>query len=462
MPDSSLSTADIRRRLSVPPSDEACGPGGWTRRSFLQAIGLGTGAALTGGALHELAFGTEAGTAFAGPPLGPHEGVLVLLTHYGGNDGLNMVVPYTNNRYYEMRGGLAIPANQVLPLDSVHALHPALPTLKSLWDANHVAIVHGSGYPNPDLSHFSSMATWMHGSLAGGATTSGWVGRWLDGLTADAAEMAAASIDSAVPLSLLGRTRGGLGVSPWGDLFGADSDSESQRMYSALSAMNAPAGRGPWHDVFTSSLATQLRIATELAPSFDPAPQGSDLEQRMTIAARIINADVGLRVIDVPHGGYDTHEGQPGRHEELLGEFDAALATFYATLSPAYRRRVLIVTLSEFGRTPYANESDGTDHGTANVQMVIGHQVRGGHYGTPPSLAVADQWDRLVSTLDFRAVLGTVMEGWMGADAGEVMEGNSFERLNFLAAAPGVVEVTKTVDDGADQNGLMPAVRVRR
>ncbi|MDO8391739.1 MAG: DUF1501 domain-containing protein [Actinomycetota bacterium] len=461
MPDSSLSTADIRRRLSVPIAEEAPGPGGWTRRSFLQAVGLGAGAAAAGGLLHELAFGADTRTAFAGQPLGTHEGVLVLLTHYGGNDGLNMVVPYTNNDYYGMRGGLAIPANQVLPLDGVHALHPALSTLKSMWDAHHVAIVHGSGYPNPDLSHFSSMATWMHGSLAGGAITSGWVGRWLDGLAPDLAEMAAASIDSAVPLSLQGRTRGGLGVSPWGNLFGADSGDENQRMYNALSAMNTPAGRGPWHDMFSSALATQLRVASELAPSLDPEPQGSDLVRRMTIAARIINANVGLRVIDVPHGGYDTHEGQPGRHEELLGDFDTALATFYATLSPAYHRRVLIVTLSEFGRTPYANQSLGTDHGTANVQMVIGHQVRGGHYGTPPSLNVADQWDRLVSTLDFRSVLGTLVEGWMGADAGEVMEGNSFERLNFLAAAPGVVELTKTIDDGADQSGLMPAVRVR-
>lgn len=461
MHDSSLSTADIRRRLSAAPTEETPGPDGWTRRSFLQALGLGAGAAAAGTALREFVLGDDARTAFAGQALGATEGVLVLLTHYGGNDGLNTVVPYTNNQYYGMRSGLAIPANQVLPLDGVHGLHPALPTLKSMWNAHRVAIVHGSGYPDPDLSHFSSMATWMHGSLAGGAPTSGWIGRWLDGLAPGVAEMAAATIDSTIPLSLLGRTRRGLGVSPWGDLFGADTDDESKRMYNALAAMNAPAGRGQWHDLFTSSMATQLRVASELAPSLDPAPEGSDLVRRMTIAARIINADVGLRVIDVPHGGYDTHNDQPSRQGELLAEFDAALATFYATLSPSFRRRVLIVTLSEFGRTPYSNESYGTDHGTANVQMVIGHQVRGGHYGTPPSLAVADQWDRLVSTMDFRSVLGTVVEGWMGADAGQVIEGNSFERLGFLTAGPGVEVVAKSISGAADQSGLAPAVRLR-
>lgn len=460
MLDSHPSTDAIRQQLCSPLLPEQPGPEGWTRRSFLRALGMGGTAALLGGGLHELLAGGAVRDAFAGPALGSNEGVLLLLTHYGGNDGLNTVVPYTNNRYFSQRGQLAIPANQVLPLDGVHGLHPNLPYLKSLWDVGNVALVHGVGYPNPDLSHFTSMATWMRGSLTPGVPSNGWIGRWLDTVSPELAEMGAATIDSSVPLHMVGRTRRGLGISPYGDLFGADTEPEQLRMYQALMAMNAPAGRGAWHDMYTASLASHLRMAAQLGPALSGVPDGSELVRKMTIAARVINADVGLRVLDVPHGGYDTHDNQPGRHGDLLAEFDAALQAFFATLEPRFRNRVAIVTLSEFGRTPYANESSGTDHGTANVQMVIGDLVHGGHYGTPPSLAVNDQWERLVFTLDFRSLLGSVMEEWMAADAPTIMEGNGFERLGLFGGAPGAT--VTAVNQPADADGLRPAQRLRR
>src|SRR6476659_8589258 len=178
MLDPDISTADARRLLSRPAGrHDLDGPHGWSRRQFLQAVGGG----VLG--LHRLGFETP--EAFAATPIGPHDGILVNIVLYGGNDGLNTIVPYTNGKYYDIRGpaygNLAIPAAQVLPIDDTYGLHPSLGYMKRVWDAGQLAIVHGVGYPNPDLSHFTSMAIWMNARFGVGPPSTGWIGRWLDG-----------------------------------------------------------------------------------------------------------------------------------------------------------------------------------------------------------------------------------------------------------------------------------------
>ena len=155
--------------------------------------------------------------AFATTPIGAHDGILVNIVLYGGNDGLNTVVPYTNAKYYDVRGpsngNLAIPAGQVLPLDGTFGLHPSLTLHQAAcgMPANW-PIVHGVGYPNPDLSHFTSMAIWMNGRFGVGPPSTGWVGRWLDGQPAATADLMAATIGSSVPLHLLGAVRRAVAV----------------------------------------------------------------------------------------------------------------------------------------------------------------------------------------------------------------------------------------------------------
>ncbi len=379
MLDPDISTAEALRLLSQPDRlDTGEGPAGWTRRKFLQAVGGGIiGGAVLGSfgsdrfGLGRIGFDLPA--AFAGTPIGAHDGIVVNIVLYGGNDGLNTVVPYTNSRYYEVRGpnngNLAIPAGQVLPLDGTFGLHPNLTYIKSLWDAGQLAIVHGVGYPNPDLSHFTSMAIWMNARFGVGPATTGWIGRWLDGQSAATADLMAATIGSSVPLHLLGAVRRAVAVPENGsDMFGSGAEASDLRMYNGLRALSAgPAGRGPWHDMFASVLKTQLDLAQDVAPVYSPAPSGDEFVQKMTIAARLINANLGFRVLDLGLDGFDTHDDQPGRHADLLTQLDNGLATFFSTLDPAYYNRVTIMTMSEFGRTPYSNDSSGTDHGTANV-----------------------------------------------------------------------------------------------
>ncbi|HEX2785561.1 MAG TPA: DUF1501 domain-containing protein [Ilumatobacteraceae bacterium] len=449
MLDPDISAADALLLLSQPDRlGDIIGPNGWTRRKFLQAIGGGVlgGAAL--GAFGSDRFGLghlgfDMPEAFAATPIGPHDGIVVNIVLYGGNDGLNTVIPYTNPTYYAVRGpangNVAIPAAQVLPLDGNFGLHPNLTYTKSLWDAGQLAIVHGVGYPNPDLSHFTSMAIWMNGSFAVGPATTGWIGRWLDGQPPATADLMAATIGSSVPLHLLGAVRRAVAVPENGsNMFGTGTDPAELRMFNGLRAYSAsPAGRGQWHDMYAGVLKTQLGLATDVAPVYTPAPTGDDFVKKMTVAARLINANLGFRVLDLGLDGFDTHDSEPAKHPDLLFQLDTGLATFFSTLDPAYYSRVTVMTMSEFGRTPYSNDSAGTDHGTANVQFVIGPNVKGGHYGQPPSFAaIKNQWDRLDMTTDFRNVFGSVIDGWMGGGATTILNG-AYQNLQFFRTGPG-------------------------
>lgn len=459
MLDPDISTADALRLLSVPAQEggpgDAPGPYGWTRRGFLQAIGLGVvGGAALGSLGEHLLPGGEVHQAFAGAPIGPGDGILVPIMFYGGNDGLNTVIPYADGKYYTVRPRIAIPADQVLKLDGQVGLHPNLTFLKALYDAGQVAVVQGVGYANPDLSHFNSMAIWMHGRHGGGAPTSGWLGRWLDGQPAHLAELAAATISTSVPLHMLGQVRRAVGISEDGSMFGTEHEPYDLRMYDGLRAMAAPAGRGPWHDLYSSSLRTQLDLADDVAPVFAAGLPGGEIERKLTVAARLINANIGLRVVDVGFGSFDTHDGQGWRHGDLLRQLDAGLAAFYATLLPQFRDQVTLMTMSEFGRTSYGNDSSGTDHGTAAPHFVIGTRVRGGLYGQAPSLANLNQFDRLQHTVDFRSVYGTVLDGWLGGGASTIL-GGGYESLGLFAGGPAAGSGTPFVLPPASPSGFV-------
>jgi len=470
-----IETEDVLRALSVRDhDDDRPGPGGWTRRKFLQAIGAGVIGGAVVGSLGESVIPGDLRQAFAAPPIGATDGILLTVVLYGGNDGLNTVVPYGNGLYYSQRGSLAIPANTVLPLDAQFGLHPRLPYLKSLWDKQQLAIVRGVGYPNPDLSHFTSMEIWMNARYPSGSRTSGWIGRWLDGLSADKADLAVATLDTSVPLHMQGDVRRAVAISPYGDMFATGTSASDRRMYSGLTALAASSGgRGTWHDQFAATVRNQVTTAQQVAPVFAKTLPDAELVGKMTIAARLVNANVGLRVIDMGLGGFDTHDNQAASHPDLLGQVNDAIAAFYATVSPDFRDRVSILVLSEFGRMPYGNGSGGTDHGTANDLFVIGTKVKGGFFGTAPSLNVRDRWSRTTYTMDFRSLLGSVIDGWLGGGASTILGGAS-ENLGLFTATPSAPPpapgpVTPTPGPGtpfvvappATQTGFVPATPVR-
>ena len=211
-------------------------------------------------------------------------------------------------------------------------------------------------------------------------------------------------------------------------------------MYAGLRAYSAAgAGRGAWHDAVAATVRAQLDVAQTVQPMFSPPlpeDDNSDIVRKLMLAARLVNADIGLRVIDVGWGDFDSHDDQPDMHPQRMTEFNAALEQFFIQLDDRFRSRVTVMTMSEFGRTPHANDSLGTDHGTASCLFVIGAGVNGGLHGQYPSLAGLRPWDDLGHTVDFRSVYASVLDGWMGGGADTVL-GGSFERLALFKAAPG-------------------------
>lgn len=458
MLDPDISTEDAKRLLSISDITDPDDRLALDRRRFLQMVGWGVGAgAMIGGLGEAIAPDLVPGRlreAWAGNPIGPTDGILVVLGFDGGNDFLNTFVPYNNSNYYAQRPGFAIPGAQTLPLNNIVNAAPTgsstgiglnnrLPYLKSLYDRGEVAVVQGVGYPNPDLSHFTSMGYWMAGRTS--TPTSGWIGRWLDGRPTNDL-FSVATVGHYLPLSLIGVNRRGTAIPPWGLGFGSDTGDADLRMYEGVrDVASATAGRGVLHDAMAAGMKGVVDVGQEVAPIFErPIPE-SDLQRKLTVAARLINADLGLRIIDTAYGGFDTHSSQPGTHGELMVELDAALRAFFTTLDDRFRSRVTIMTYSEFGRTSYSNDSDGTDHGTAATHMFIGRAVNGGMFGQMPNLANLDPWDRLEHHVDFRAMYTSAIDGWMGGGASSVLGGTFGTYGNVFKAAPGAGVATGSV-----------------
>jgi uncharacterized protein (DUF1501 family) len=426
-------TQTVQRRLSVPAGDDR---GSVSRRRFLQiaAGGFGAAAVLPSWLAADAAAMPDAAMA---APIGPNDGVLVLIQMAGGNDGLNMVVPTSNGHYYDFRPTTGIRPDDALDIGSGFGLHPALGRLKSRWDAGHVAAVLGVGEEVPDLSHFTSTAVWMSG-WSGTPVATGWLGRYLDGLGAD--PLHGVCLGTTTPLHCVGATTKATALPIYfNDAFGADtSDPEDVRMYDCVHALTGggSTGLGQWGDALAVSGSQTIDLAQTVAPLYEsPLPPGS-LIQQMVLAARLINANLGLRVICVGYGDFDTHAGQPPTHDSRMAELDAAIHNFYTELSPTFSGRSTIATWSEFGRRLEENTSRGTDHGEASALFVVGDHVAGGFYGEMPSLAPADlHWGDPTMTVSNMAVYATLLDSWLGADADAIL-GASHENLSFFASGP--------------------------
>jgi uncharacterized protein (DUF1501 family) len=406
-----LDTRDAFLALSAPEH----GSGVCTRRQVLQAAGAGLGGLVLAGILPG-ALAHAAAEGAAAEAAGPSEPILVVVTLNGGNDGLNTVVPVGNGTYRDRRGALALADSAVRPLASGWGLHPSLGFLASEWQAGRLAVVDGVGYPSPDFSHFSSMATWMQGwGGAAPVTPSGWLGRHLDQL--DGGLFRGVVVGGSVPLSFQGRNRRATAVGSRGNEFGAQTSSAHQRVYDAVREMAAtPTGRGTWADALARVDVELLDVARTVRPAYQPDLPGDRVARDFVFGARVLNAGLGVRVLGIAFGDFDTHAGQADQHAMRLRQLDDGLRAFFATLAPAVSARTAVVVVSEFGRTLRANNSAGTDHGSASTAFVLGAAVNGGRYGTPASLTALDRHGHLVAPVDFRSLYAAIASGWLGAD----------------------------------------------
>jgi uncharacterized protein (DUF1501 family) len=393
-----------------------------TRRQFLKYSGVVAAAATPLLTVDQIA---EA--AITRPlPLGTP--ILVVVTLYGGNDGLNTVIPYKDSIYYASRPGITYKPETLLPLSDDLALNASMTGIKSLWDTNKVAIVRGVGYPKPDRSHFSSMAIWQTGSPSSHLNT-GWLGRWLDTQATD--PMTAISLGSILPPLLVGAKQSGSAL-PLGGLsiprgiigsacqrLSVPSTSDNPLMAAAATSMR---------NLFNVSENIQPVLAKPAPASEDlPTTSGgnaggdTDLSRQLNVVAKLIAAGAPTRAWSVSLGGFDTHANEANAQALLLGTVSKSITTFLSQMKASGRSKdITVLVYSEFGRRVKANGSEGTDHGTSGPVFLIGDRVNGGFYGDQPSLSKLVDGDLAVTT-DFRDVYSSVVEKVLGTPSEKVL-----------------------------------------
>jgi uncharacterized protein (DUF1501 family) len=332
-------------------------------------------------------------------PLAEGSGVLVIVTLYGGNDGINTVIPYADNAYHDARPELAYAPGDVLTLDDQLGLNPALKGLAQQWNHRRLAIVRGASYPQPDHSHFRSMDIWQTASPAEPVST-GWIGRWLDATGSD--PLRAVNIGSVLPPLAVGEKFTAAALSPSGKPESADKFAATMDALGADDPNDTPAMAAVC-DAYRATRTTDTTFG-QIKPSGEKGGKHNSLAGQLSMVAEAVKAAVPTRVYAVQLGGFDTHADERGTQQRRLQTVDEAVTPFLQQMAgDRYGKNVVLLAYSEFGRRVKANASQGTDHGTAGPVFVAGAPVKGGFYGDEPSLTDLDNGD-LKPTTDFRDV----------------------------------------------------------
>jgi len=372
---------------------------------------------------------------------------LVVLQLTGANDYLNTVVPYTNPLYYDNRPTMHIPAEQVLQIDNEIGFNPNMQAVKRLYDEGKVAIIHSIGYPNPNYSHFRSMDIW-YTCEPEKVSSEGWLGKVVRDLDPKGDNvLTAVNFGRGLPraLSLSGVPVASVAqLDTYGVLTGLSSATRSMametfsRLYSDVDGGDEVLRYMGQTGLDAQKGADILRSAADKYVSTVKYPEGNPIAASLRGVAQTKLADLGTRIFYTAHGSFDTHASQMPLHAKLWKEVDGAINAFFEDLHEHDAADDTIMVLwTEFGRRVKENGS-GTDHGAGGVAFVIGERVKGGMYGTYPSLRAEDltqqregMFGNLRYSYDFRGLYSTIVDRWLGLDAPSIV-GGKFEQLAFV------------------------------
>ena len=422
----------------------------WSRRSFLQLVGMGgIASTLSIGGVPMQVFGQHA--LLHPAMMADNDRTLVIIRLNGGNDGLNTVIPVNDDLYYQKRPNIAIAKNETLTINQDLGFHPSMTGIKSLWDQDKLSLLTNVGYPDANKSHATSGQIWERADRE--FISSGWGGRYV--------EQAFPDIYSAIPehpvLTQVGSSNALFFNGSAGRLgFGIPNDQVLERLAEGSILYDT-------EDVPATLWGEKLSMVRRVANSASSYGQvvgdilgaqtnsveypDSSLGRHLSSIAKMIKGGLKTKMYLVRVGGYDTHENQLGRHVNLLSNLSNALKAFQDDLDAGGdSERVLTITVSEFGRRVHENGSRGTDHGEAAPLFVVGKNVLPGLIGGLPDL----RDDNLPYEMDFRNVYSTIMEHWLGLDneRTQTVLGGSFEYQPFVAFNP--VEPLPTSTEQSD------------
>jgi uncharacterized protein (DUF1501 family) len=386
------------------------------RNSGLAMVGIGTAPMWLKRAL------------YAADAPSPRKKILVAIFQRGAADGLNVVVPHGEKAYYDLRPTIAIPrpsasgersGDTAIDLDGFFGLHPSLAPLKPLYAAQHLAIVDAVGSPDPTRSHFDAQDYMESGTPGLKSTDSGWMNRALPKIEGKESPVRAVALGAQLPRAMRGREPA-LALQSIGGFQVRDEDAAMQfeQMYKASKDPVLQAAGRETFEAMAMLQSIQKQPYTPAAGADYRGPFGNSLKQ----IAQLIKSDVGVEMAFADIGGWDNHfnevaqKSTEGQLANRLQEFGTSLAAFWQDMGDRMQD-VVVVTMSEFGRTARENGSRGTDHGHANSMFVMGGGVKGGRvYGKWPGLEREQLYEGrdLALTTDFRDVLGELVSRHMG------------------------------------------------
>ena len=343
--------------------------------------------------------------------------ILIIVNLNGGNDGLNTVVPYQNENYYNLRPDIALSADSVIPITEQLGLHPELTELTNFWNLGKLCIVENVGYSNQNLSHFRSTDIWQSGSSSQEVIQTGWIARILEQVYPDYLENL-----PEIPMALLQGTTNNLLLTGEQGITGIMVDDPSTFLnlvnstyYNSLDNIIPDTYGGDELQFVRNIDNTAFVYADYIQNVADIGINtveylNNPLSIQLSSVAKLISGGMYSPFFVVYQSGYDTHSDQINRHGILMNELSSSLGNFYNDLAnQGLSENIVILTTSEFGRRPYQNGSNGTDHGAAAPQLILGDLVNGGIIGNSPNLNQIDNNDNLLHEYDFRQVYKTLL-----------------------------------------------------
>ena len=392
------------------------------RREFLKSSGVALVSFAAAPSFLMRALGQTAGSTGKDSP------IIIAIFQRGAADGISMVVPFGDKSYYSVRPQIAIAepkggtAETAIDLDGFFALHPALAPFKPIYDEGHLAVIHAVGSPDNTRSHFDAQ-DYMESATPGlKSTNDGWLNRYLQAKRdPKATPFRAVAFSSNLPRTLMGTAPAiaMTNIAEFGVRAGSEGNQVAQgfeALYSASADMLGGTGKETFEAVKMLKKANPLQYQAANGAIYPRSPFGQSLLQM----AQLIKSNIGLEVAFTDIGGWDTHANQGNARGQLanrLQDFSQGIAALYKDLGDRMRN-VVIVTMTEFGRTMRQNGSGGTDHGHASCLFALGGPVNGGKvYGKWPGLAVEQLYEGrdLALTTDFRDVFGEIAARHVGA-----------------------------------------------
>ena len=374
--------------------------------------------------------GTHLIPRFLGGNLHMSDRRLIVIQLSGGNDGLNTIVPYRNDIYFQNRPEIAVNSADVIPVGADLGFNPSLAALESEFKEGRMTVINGVGYPNPNRSHFRSMDIW-HTAEPEREIQTGWLGRYLDNECSGAPLHHAIEVNDSLSLAMKGSEQ-----------FGLATRNLKRLERTARHTLNGISGKPAEKN--NASLNYLYKTANETRSSISYLHKLGDLKQNrssypqngfgnnLQMISNLIAAGSQTQIYYTSLDGFDTHAQQRVKQDRILQIYARGMKALIEDLRACGEfDNTLILTFSEFGRRIKENASKGTDHGTANNVFVMGGTSKGGFYNEPSDLEKELNND-LVHSVDFRQVYATVLDKWFNVSHQEIL-GAKYDPLSFIS-----------------------------